>query len=85
MRSQRSNIQFAKYHIWKHKELVRKWFTHVTTRKKIFAFTVNHLNSDLNAVNYSQKLEKFIKSIQVKFSGPSNDDEAENLTKFNYI
>ena len=60
-------------------------YTRNDTRKKIFAFTVSHLNSDLNAVNYSQKLEKFNKSIQVRFSGPSNDDETENLTKFNYI
>ena len=64
---------------------MRMIYTRNDTCKKIFAFTLSHLNSDLNAVNYSQKLEKFIKSIQVKFSGPSNDNETENSTKFNYI
>ena len=50
-------------------------YTRNDTRKKIFAFAVSHLDSDLNAVNYSKKLKKFIKGIQVKFSGPLNDDE----------
>ena len=48
-------------------------YTHNDTRKKIFAY--------LNAVNYSQKLKKFIKSIQVKFSGPLNDDETEEFNQ----
>ena len=67
---------------------MRMIYTRNDTRKKIFAFAVSHLNSDLNALNCSQKLEKFIKSIQVTgvtFCGPLNDDETENLTKFNYI
>ena len=51
------------------------------TCKKIFGFAVSHLNFDLNAVNYSQKLKKFIKSIQVKFSGPLNDDDSEEFNQ----
>ena len=56
-------------------------YTRNDTRKKIFAFAVSHLNSDLNAMNYSQKLKKFIKRIQVKFSGPLNDDETEQFNQ----
>ena len=55
--------------------------THVTTRNKILGFAVSHLNSDLNAVNYSQKLKKFINSIQVKFSRPLNDDGTEDFNQ----
>ena len=56
-------------------------YTRNDTRKKIFAFALSHLNSDLNAVNYSQKLKKFIKSIQVKFSRPLDDDETEEFNQ----
>ena len=56
-------------------------YTRNETRKKIFGFAVSHLNSDLNAVNYSQKLKKFLKSIQVKFSRPLNDDETEQFNQ----
>ena len=55
------------------------------TRNKIFGFAVSHLNSDQNAVNYSQKLRKFIKSIQVKFSRLLNDDETQEFNQVNFI
>ena len=51
------------------------------TRNKIFGFAVSHLNSDQIAVNYSPKLKKFIKSIQVKFSRPLNDDETQEFNQ----
>ena len=51
------------------------------TRNKIFGFAVSHLNFDQNAVNYSQKLKKFIKSIQVKFSRLLNDDETQEFNQ----
>ena len=57
---------------------MRMNYTGNDTRNKIFGFVVSHLNSNLNAVNYSKKLKKFIKSIQVKFSRPLNE-------KFNFI
>ena len=53
----------------------------MTTLKTAAKETISHLNSDLNAVNYSQRLKKFIKSIQVKFSGPLNDDETEEFNQ----
>ncbi len=64
------NIHFAKYHIWKHEEFVRECFIHVMidTRNIIFGFALSCLNFDLNAVNFLQKLEKYIKCIEAKFS-----------------
>ena len=59
---------------------MRMIYTRNDTRDKIFGFC-SHLNSDLNAVNYSQKLKKFITSIQVKFSRPLNDDETEEFNQ----
>ena len=56
-------------------------YTRNYKRNKIFGFVVSHLNSDLNAVNYSQKLKKFIKSIQVKFFRPLNDDKTEDFSQ----
>ena len=54
------------------------------TRKKMFGFAVSHLNSDLNAVNYSKKLKKFIKSIQVKFSRPLKLSSTKVVEKQDY-
>ena len=53
-------FSFAKYHIWQYKEFVRMIDTRNDTRNKIFGFAISHLNFDQNAVNYSQKLKKFI-------------------------
>ena len=40
----------------------------------------DYLNSDLNAVNYLQKM-KFIKCIQMNFSRLLNDDEMEEIKR----
>ena len=50
------------------------------TRNKIFGFAVSYLNSDLNAVNYLQKIKKFIKCIKVNFLRQLNDDEMEEYS-----
>jgi len=73
--AQRLNIHFAKYHIWKHEEFVRECLTRNDTRNIIFGFGVSCLNFDLNAVNFLQKLKKFIKCIEAKFSRLLHEDE----------
>ncbi len=57
-------------------------YTRNDTRNNIFDFSVSYLNSDLNAVNFLQKLKKFIKCIQAMFSSVLNDDKTG---KFNQI
>ena len=68
---------------------MRMIYTRNDTHNKIFGFAVSHVNSNLNAINYSQKLKKIMKSIKVKFSRPLNNDKTEEFnqisTKFNFI
>ena len=57
-RSQRSNIQFSQVpHLATQRVCTRMCND---TRNKIFGFAISHLHSDQNAVDYSQKLKKFI-------------------------
>ena len=63
---------FAKYHIW-NTEFFRALHTSRHTQQH-FWFAVSHFNSDLNAVNYLQKLKNFFEGIQVKFCRLPNDD-----------
>ncbi len=79
--AQRLNIHFAKYHIWKHKEFVRECFIRNDTRNIIFGFAPSCLNFDLNAVNFVQKLKKYIKCIEAKFSRLLQEDETEELNQ----
>ncbi len=55
-------------------------YTRNGTRNIIFGFAVSCLNFDLNAVNFLQKLKKYIKCIKSKFSRLLQEDETR---KFN--
>ncbi len=50
-------------------------YTRNDTRNHIFGFAVSYLNFDIDAVNFLQKLKKFIKRIKVMFSRLLNDDK----------
>ncbi len=50
-------------------------YTRNDTRNIIFGFGESCLNFDLNAVNFVQKLKKYIDCIEAKFSRLLQEDE----------
>ncbi len=50
-------------------------YTRNEPRNIIFGFAVSCLSFDLNAVNFLQKLKKYIKCIEAKFSILLQEDE----------
>ena len=59
--SQRSNIQFCQVpYLATQRVCTGMIYTCNDTRNKIFSFAISQLNFDQSAVNYSQKLQKFI-------------------------
>ncbi len=56
-------------------------YTRNDTRNIIFGFAVSCLNFDLNAVNFLQKLKKYINCIEAKFSRLLQEDETGEFNK----
>ena len=79
MRVQRSNIQFCQVPYLETQRVCTQKIYTLSNTCNIFGFVISYLNCDLNAVNYLQKLKKFSKCIQMKFSRPLNDDETEEF------